>query len=245
MALSDEEVKSIADKLVRRILTEVGAPIYVEPKSVPQALEASMHEEQVAADFYRRRAAYSETQGDKKSAVLWRHVADEEDAHYEEFKGRLDEPMHQFWQVLKGKGEFSGSEQELTETMSQNLTKLIQESATKLEEENPKQNPMRPADFPNMSWEFLVSQESHGYNVYFSRQGYIYVVAKGYPPREGSRHVPLVICEYHQSSKFAPGPEQFEDIFRCTSCFHLTQAANPTVHFRHIMPLFDIESESF
>lgn len=89
MALSDEEVDRIANRLVGDILVKIGAPVYVEPESVAQALKASMHEEEVAAGFYRRRAQYSEANGDEESAALWRHIADEEDNHYNEFEERL------------------------------------------------------------------------------------------------------------------------------------------------------------
>lgn len=89
MSLSDEEINQIAGQLVQDILKKIGAPIYVEPDSVSQALEASMHEEKTAADFYRRRAQYADSQGDEISAELWRHTADDEDQHYQEFHDRL------------------------------------------------------------------------------------------------------------------------------------------------------------
>jgi rubrerythrin len=64
---------------------------YHEPKSVPEALESSMSEETTAADWYRRRAEYSEAKGDKKSALLWREIAGEEDGHYQQFEERAKE----------------------------------------------------------------------------------------------------------------------------------------------------------
>ena len=66
-------------------------PGYHEPTSVPEALQDSMAEETTAADWYRRRAEYSEGEGDKKSAGLWKHVAGEEDTHHTEFQERLEQ----------------------------------------------------------------------------------------------------------------------------------------------------------
>ncbi len=87
--MTDQEIEQMADKVARKVLQDIGVPIYVEPKSVIQALESSMKEESAAADFYRCRAIYSVNAGDVKSAMIWNHIADEENKHKQEFQRRL------------------------------------------------------------------------------------------------------------------------------------------------------------
>ncbi len=55
--------------------------------SVAADLKQSMTEEQSAASAYRERAR----RADKKTALLYEHIAGEENTHYNEFKERLGE----------------------------------------------------------------------------------------------------------------------------------------------------------
>lgn len=52
-------------------------------------LTQSMVEERMAADLYRERAYIATEVGDKVSAKLWEHIADEEEVHLNEFQDRL------------------------------------------------------------------------------------------------------------------------------------------------------------
>jgi rubrerythrin len=118
-AESMEAVRREIDKVLQRA-AEIDPPSnphssnpgYHEPANVPEALGSSMSEETTAADWYRRRAEYSEGEGDKKSAGLWRHVAGEEDTHYTEFQERLEQ--------LKGQTQSSPDFPGVTTITSQN-----------------------------------------------------------------------------------------------------------------------------
>lgn len=63
---------------------------YPIPTSVANALESSMKEELLAADWYKRRAENARVRGDNVTAQLWDHIAEEEIGHYNEFKDRLN-----------------------------------------------------------------------------------------------------------------------------------------------------------
>jgi len=57
-------------------------------EQIRAGLSQSMTEETRAADIYRRRAEFAESMGDKETAKLYRHIADEEDKHHLEFEQR-------------------------------------------------------------------------------------------------------------------------------------------------------------
>ncbi len=63
---------------------------------VIKGLETSMAEEKEAAAVYRARGTFAEETGDPKTAELYRHVAGEEDHHYQEFKERKDQRKLEF-----------------------------------------------------------------------------------------------------------------------------------------------------
>ncbi len=75
---------------------EYGYPnlAYPVPSSVSEALEQSMAEETLAANWYRQRAAFARSpEGgfDEITAKLWDDIAEEEEGHYTRFKNRRDE----------------------------------------------------------------------------------------------------------------------------------------------------------
>ena len=58
---------------------------YVDPSSVHEGLNQSIHEEELAETFYSARASHAETRGQPEIAKLYRHIQEEERKHQEEF----------------------------------------------------------------------------------------------------------------------------------------------------------------
>ena len=92
-----------------------------------------------------------------------------------------------------------------------------------------------------ISWDYLVSQVSHGKSVRVSRYGNIYSLPQNIPIRDGSYIIELVRCSGHDIDKFLPCAEEFDDIFRCSDCCTLTAARNPIIDFKYSEPLFKVE----
>jgi hypothetical protein len=75
---------------------------YKPPETVGQGLHDSMREENIAADWYRRRGMHARLRGDEGTADLYEHIAREEDHHHQEFKKRehiiMSEKEVQHWE---------------------------------------------------------------------------------------------------------------------------------------------------
>ncbi len=70
-----------------------------EDQSVESDLIKSAREEAKASGDYRQRGEFAESRGDKETAGLYEHIAEEEDAHYKEFTDHLKK-------VEKHEGQF-------------------------------------------------------------------------------------------------------------------------------------------
>jgi rubrerythrin len=92
MALSREEVESIAQATAQRVLENLHryAIGYDVPITIVGGLRESMVEESTAANWYRRRAVDARLKEDIPTAALYEHIASEEDQHYREFHQRAN-----------------------------------------------------------------------------------------------------------------------------------------------------------
>ena len=98
MPLSREEVEQIAKSSAQTVLEGLHryTVAYKEPDSIEQGLQDSMIEERTAADWYRKRAEHAAIAPiDSKTFNLYRHIAEEEDRHYDELNARLQEVGNQ------------------------------------------------------------------------------------------------------------------------------------------------------
>ena len=94
MPLSREEVEQIAKSSAQTVLEGLHryAVAYKEPETIEQGLQDSMIEERTAADWYRKRADNASIAPiDSKTFNLYRHIAEEEDRHYDELNARLQQ----------------------------------------------------------------------------------------------------------------------------------------------------------
>jgi rubrerythrin len=93
MALSREEIDQIAKAIAEELTITIRrySQSYEEPKSVKEGLAQSMGEELTASMWYQLRARKAQDEGDTKTAELYRHIAEEENQHYNEFSRRRNE----------------------------------------------------------------------------------------------------------------------------------------------------------
>jgi len=87
MELTESQVKDMAKSVALEVTKLIGLSpsSYREPTSVEDGLRQSEIEEQVAADWYHRRAAYAREAGKRSIADLYEDIAKEEDQHRHEF----------------------------------------------------------------------------------------------------------------------------------------------------------------
>jgi len=92
MPLSREEIEDIARATAQTVLEGLHryALEYEDPETVEQGLQDSMIEERTAADWYRKRSEHAKGAGAGPVSALYRHIAQEEDNHYEELRSRLE-----------------------------------------------------------------------------------------------------------------------------------------------------------
>lgn len=82
---SVKSTKTLLPKLPKR---SSGGKISVTTRS---GLESGMREEVLASKWYKDSAAKAREQGDDTTADLYDHIAREEDVHYSELLGRMEE----------------------------------------------------------------------------------------------------------------------------------------------------------
>jgi rubrerythrin len=102
MELSHEDIERIAKKVAEEVAITVGrdSRSYEAPKSVEEGLAQSMGEELTASMFYQLRARDARENGDITTAELYRHIAEEENQHFEEFNRRRNQLLDQSGKVL-------------------------------------------------------------------------------------------------------------------------------------------------
>jgi hypothetical protein len=66
---------------------------YKPPETINEGLQSSIEEENIAADWYRRRGMHAQLRDDEVTADLYEHIAREEDRHHQEFKNRAEVVM--------------------------------------------------------------------------------------------------------------------------------------------------------
>lgn len=93
MTLTREEIAQLAEASALEVINKLHRyPVtYHRPKTIQEGLQESMGEELTASNWYRERAKDARSRGDEKTALLYEDIAGDEDDHYREFNGRLDE----------------------------------------------------------------------------------------------------------------------------------------------------------
>jgi len=63
---------------------------YKDPRDIGTGLSQSALEEDIASNWYMKRAKHARDNGDEETAKLYEHIANEESVHQKEFNQRFD-----------------------------------------------------------------------------------------------------------------------------------------------------------